>query len=316
MGHDHHHHHTHTNNKNALRISFFIISAYMIIEAIGGFLTNSLALLSDAGHMLSDSISLGVGLLAFTLGEKTADYSKTYGYKRFEILAAVFNGVTLIIISLFIFYEAIQRFLNPPEVASTGMLTIAIIGLLVNILVAWILMRGGDTNDNLNLRAAFLHVIGDMLGSIGAITAALLIMFFGWGWADPLASVIVAALVLVSGWRVSKDALHVLMEGTPKNVEIKQVINTIKKVEGVIGLHDLHVWCITSGLNALSCHVVVDHDMSIEESQHLLKTIEHDLQHQGIGHVTMQLETEDHLHGDSLLCEHDHSVQIHAHHHH
>ncbi|WP_068677735.1 cation diffusion facilitator family transporter [Oceanobacillus sp. Castelsardo] len=316
MGHDHHHHYAHSNNKNALRISFFIISAYMIIEAVGGFLTNSLALLSDAGHMLSDSISLGVGLLAFTLGEKTADYSKTYGYKRFEILAAVFNGVTLIIISLFIFYEAIQRFLNPPEVASTGMLTIAIIGLLVNILVAWILMRGGDTEDNLNLRAAFLHVIGDMLGSIGAITAALLIMFFGWGWADPLASVIVAALVLVSGWRVSKDALQVLMEGTPKNVEIKQVIGTIKKVEGVISLHDLHVWSITSGLNALSCHVVVDHDMSIEESQSLLRTIEHDLQHQSIGHVTIQLESEDHPHGDSLLCEHDYSPQIHAHHHH
>lgn len=134
-----------------------------------GILTNSLALLADAGHMLSDSISLGVGLLAFILGEKAADYSKTYGYKRFEILAAVFNGVTLVLIAIYIFYEAYQRFTDPPEVASTGMLIIATIGLLVNILVAWILMRGGDTKENLNIRAAFLHVIGDLLGSVGPL---------------------------------------------------------------------------------------------------------------------------------------------------
>ncbi|ESV48816.1 cation diffusion facilitator family transporter, partial [Staphylococcus epidermidis] len=195
----HEHNHTHGANKKTLMISFIIITGYMIIEAIGGILTNSLALLADAGHMLSDSISLGVGLLAFILGEKAADYSKTYGYKRFEILAAVFNGVTLVLIAIYIFYEAYQRFTDPPEVASTGMLIIATIGLLVNILVAWILMRGGDTKENLNIRAAFLHVIGDLLGSVGAIIAALMILFFNWGWADPLASVIVAVLVLISG---------------------------------------------------------------------------------------------------------------------
>ncbi len=228
-------------------ISFFIITGFMIVEAIGGFITNSLALLSDAGHMLSDSISLGIGLLAFTLGEKVADYSKTYGYKRFEILAAVFNGVTLVLISLYIFYEAYQRFTNPPDVASTGMLIIATLGLLVNILVAWILMRQGDTEDNLNLRAAFLHVLGDLLGSVGAITAALLIIFFNWGWADPVASVIVAILVLISGWRVTKESIHVLMEGTPKNIELDDVIKTIENVKGIMGIHDLHVWSITSG---------------------------------------------------------------------
>ncbi|WP_088778524.1 cation diffusion facilitator family transporter, partial [Staphylococcus argenteus] len=254
----HEHNHTHGANKKTLMISFIIITGYMIIEAIGGILTNSLALLADAGHMLSDSISLGVGLLAFILGEKAADYSKTYGYKRFEILAAVFNGVTLVLIAIYIFYEAYQRFTDPPEVASTGMLIIATIGLLVNILVAWILMRGGDTKENLNIRAAFLHVIGDLLGSVGAIIAALMILFFNWGWADPLASVIVAVLVLISGWRVTKDAVHVLMEGTPKNVEIDAVIKTIESIPGVNNMHDLHVWSITSGQNALSCHVVVD----------------------------------------------------------
>src|SRR5699024_8872396 len=164
MGHDH----THGANKKVLLISFIIITSYMIVEAIGGYLTNSLALLADAGHMLSDAISLGIALLAFTLGAKVANHSKTYGYKRFEILAAVLNGLTLIIVALFIFYEAIGRFQNPPEVASTGMLVIATIGLLVNILVAWIMMRGGDVEENLNMRGAYLHVISDMLGSIGA----------------------------------------------------------------------------------------------------------------------------------------------------
>ncbi|NMV20716.1 cation diffusion facilitator family transporter, partial [Staphylococcus aureus] len=165
-------------------------------------------------------------------------------------------------IAIYIFYEAYQRFTDPPEVASTGMLIIATIGLLVNILVAWILMRGGDTKENLNIRAAFLHVIGDLLGSVGAIIAALMILFFNWGWADPLASVIVAVLVLISGWRVTKDAVHVLMEGTPKNVEIDAVIKTIESIPGVNNMHDLHVWSITSGQNALSCHVVVDGTIS------------------------------------------------------
>ncbi|SFA84868.1 cobalt-zinc-cadmium efflux system protein [Lentibacillus halodurans] len=314
MGHNHSHDHTHGANKKALMISFIIITAYMVIEAIGGFLTNSLALLSDAGHMLSDAVSLGVGLLAFKLGEKVASYHKTYGYKRFEILAAVFNGVTLILISLYIFYEAYHRFMDPPEVASTGMLVIASIGLIVNIVVAWILMRG-DTDENLNLRAAFLHVLGDLFGSIGAVSAALLIMFFGWGWADPLASVLVAILVLVSGWRVTKDAVHVLMEGTPKNVELDDIINTIEKIEEIIAIHDLHVWSITSGQNALSCHAVVDGELSVHESQKLLRSIEQKLEHKDIGHVTVQMESEEHPHEDSLFCQNDHESVSRSHDH-
>ncbi|MDY0406293.1 cation diffusion facilitator family transporter [Virgibacillus sp. 179-BFC.A HS] len=310
MGHDHHgHDHTHGANKKALMISFFIIAGYMIIEVVGGFLTNSLALLSDAGHMLSDAISLGVGVLAFTFGEKVANYSKTYGYKRFEILAAVFNGAALILISIYIFYEAFQRIANSPEVASTGMLTIAVIGLLVNILVAWMLMRGGDTKENLNLRAAFLHVLGDLLGSVGAIVAALLIMLFGWTWADPLASIIVAILVLISGWRVTKDAIHVLMEGTPANVNINDVIKTMKGVKGVVGIHDLHVWSITSGQNALSCHIIVDGSLTVEKSQILLRTIEHELEHKGIGHVTIQVETEKHPHKNTLMCRTEYALE-------
>lgn len=236
MGHDHGHDHTHGANKKVLLISFLIITTYMIVEAIGGFLTNSLALLADAGHMLSDSISLAIALIAFKLGEKAASKSKTFGYKRFEILAAVLNGVTLIVIALFIFYEAIQRFANPPEVATTGMLIVSSIGLAVNIIVAWIMMRGSDVEGNLNMKGAYLHVISDMLGSVGAIAAALLIMIFGWGWADPLASVIVAILVLRSGYFVSKSGLHVLMEGVPQNVDLDEILQTIRNEEGGAGI--------------------------------------------------------------------------------
>ena len=291
MGHDHTHDHTHGANKKVLLISFLIITSYMIVEAIGGFLTNSLALLSDAGHMLSDSISLAIALIAFKLAEKAASRSKTYGYKRFEILAAVINGVTLIAISLYIFYEAIDRFANPPEVATTGMLIISVIGLAVNVLVAWIMMRG-----------AYLHVLSDMLGSVGAITAALLMMFFDWGWADPLASVIVALLILRSGYYVTKSAVHVLMEGTPQNIDVDDILQTIKKTDGIQDIHDLHIWSITSGLNALSCHAVVDHQLTIAESENILHQIEHNLEHKGITHVTIQMETGDHKHDDSLLC--------------
>lgn len=313
---ENHHNHSHSANKKVLLISFLIITSYMVVEVIGGYLTNSLALLSDAGHMLSDAISLGIALIAFTLGDKVANASKTYGYKRFEILAAVFNGVTLILIALFIFYEAIERFQNPPEVATTGMLIISSIGLAVNLLVAWIMMRGGDTEENLNMRGAFLHVISDMLGSVGAIIAALLIMFFGWGWADPLASVIVAMLVLRSGYYVSKASLHVLMEGTPQNINIDEVIKIMDQTPEIKGVHDLHIWSITSGLNALSCHVVVDDQMTIAESEKLLCNIEHKLAHKNIQHVTIQFETVAHTHDDSLLCTVKAKTDAHAHHHH
>lgn len=312
-----HHNHSHGANKKVLLISFIIITTYMIVEAIGGYLTNSLALLSDAGHMLSDAVSLGIALLAFTFGEKAASNSKTYGYKRFEILAAVINGVTLMLIALFIFYEAIDRFANPPEVATNGMLVISSIGLAVNILVAWIMLRGSDTKENLNMRGAFLHVISDMLGSVGAIIAALLIIFFDWGWADPLASVIVALLVLRSGFYVTKASLHVLMEGVPSNVDMKDVLKTMEQETEILGVHDLHIWSITSGLNALSCHVVVDDKMTIAESEKLQRKIEHNLIHQNIQHITLQFETTDHLHDNSILCTVKAEVpDAHAHHHH
>ena len=314
--HDHGHSHSHNANKKTLTISLIIITAYMAIEVIGGLLTNSLALLADAGHMLSDAVSLFIALMAFKFSSKVADYGKTYGYKRFEILAAVINGATLILISGYIIYEAIERFQNPPEIQSSGMLIVAFIGLLVNVLVAWIMMRGADVKENLNMRGAYLHVISDMLGSVGAIIAALLIMFFGWGWADPLASVIVSILVLRSGYLVTKSSVHVLMEGTPENVEVEKVTEKILKTEGINGMHDLHIWTITSGLNALTCHLVVDEKMTIGESETLLRKIEHTLEHLNIHHVTIQLETSAHAHDNSVLCTVKADPSGHDHHHH
>jgi len=315
--HDHDHRHGERNNKKVLLISFIIITGYMLVEVLGGFITNSLALLSDAGHMLSDSIALAIALLAFKFGERAVNMGNTYGYRRFEILAAMLNGITLIAVALYIFYESIDRFLNPPEVATVGMLVISSIGLLINILVAWIMMRSSDTEHNLNMRGAYLHVLSDMLGSVGAIVAALLMMFFGWGWADPLASVIVAVLVLRSGYFVSKSSLHVLMEGTPRNVDIEEVVQAISRIEGVKAVHDLHIWSITSNLNALTAHIVVAGDKTVYEAEALLQKIEHMLEHKNIPHSTLQIESEQHRHDEAILCSIKASQpDAHAHHSH
>lgn len=262
----------------------------MIVEVIGGILTNSLALLSDAGHMLSDAAALGLSLFAMKLGERKATLSKTYGYKRFEIIAAALNGLTLILISIYIFFEAYQRFLNPPEVQSLGMLTISVIGLIVNIIAAWILMRG-DKDENLNVRSAFLHVLGDMLGSVGAITAALLIYFFNWGMADPIASIAVAILITISGWRVTKDSFHVLMEGTPEQIKLDDIKAALMKIQSVTDVHDIHVWSITSGVFMLSGHIVIKGEGLHDQVLHKAQSVLHD--DFGIDHSTLQIEGEE-----------------------
>ncbi|WP_339340998.1 cation diffusion facilitator family transporter [uncultured Psychrobacter sp.] len=311
--------------QRTLLISFVIITGYMFIEAIGGLLTGSLALLSDAGHMLSDAIALGATLMAFKIGEKAATHQKTFGYKRFEIIVATVNGATLVIIALMIFYEAIKRFNSPPEIATQGMLIIATIGMLINILVAWLMHRGSRSGDsghshgekqnssdakepvNLNMQSAYLHVLSDLMGSVAAIVAALLMMGFGWVWADAAASVIVAVLILVSGYRVVRDSVHVLMEGTPEDISLDAVKERLLDHKQVEKIHDLHIWSITSGLNALSCHVVVDGEMSITQASVLISELEQRLQDLGISHATIQVESLSHpqtmAHSDMLVCD-------------
>lgn len=269
--------------------------------------------------------------MAFKIGEKAATHQKTFGYKRFEILVATVNGATLIIIALMIFYEAIKRFNAPPDIATQGMLIIATIGMLVNILVAWLMHRGshrgeahghsheGDnpkainntTNTkepvNLNMQSAYLHVLSDLMGSVAAIIAALLMMSFGWVWADAVASIIVAILILFSGYRVFRDSVHILMEGTPTGISLITVEQTLVAHPQVQKVHDLHVWSITSGLNALSCHVVVDGEMNIHESSLLIANLEQRLLRLGIHHATIQVESSSHpqtkSHSDALVCD-------------
>lgn len=213
----HNHSHSHTDNQRIITIAFAIIASYMVVEVIGGYITGSLALLSDAGHMFSDAVSLAMTLFAFIIGKKSATSHKTFGYRRFEILIALINGLTLLIISAGIIYEAVLRFQQPPQIATTGMLVISTIGLIVNLVVAK-LMHGGDT-DNLNMKSAYLHVLSDLLGSVAAIIAAIVIMLFGWVWADAAVSILVALLIVRSGYAVVKNAAHILMEGAPNHID-------------------------------------------------------------------------------------------------
>lgn len=303
--HENHAHcpHSHASNKVVLRNSFLIISVFMLIEVAGGFATNSLALLSDAGHMLSDAAALGLSLFAFKFGERKGNLQKTFGYRRIEILAATINALALVAIAVLIVIEAARRFQNPPEVATAGMLAISTLGLAVNIVVALYMLRGGDVRENVNMRGAYLHVLGDAAGSVGAITAALAMMCFGWGWADAAASILMAALIVKSGWSVLKESLNILMEGSPKGVSLDALVAQISGVDGVLSVHDLHVWSITSGANALTAHIVVSGELSVREAERILREISHEMEHLGITHTTLQLESSENECTDELICE-------------
>ena len=310
--HNHTHNHVHTNNKKVLTISFIIIGLFMIVEILGGFIANSLALLSDGLHMFSDTVSLGVALIAFIYAEKNATSTKTFGYKRFEVLAALFNGITLLIISGVIIIEAIRRFFNPIKVQSTEMFIISVIGLIVNIIVAIIMFKSGDTSHNLNMRGAFIHVLGDLLGSLGAIIASILIYVFNFTIADPIASILVSIIILKSAIGISRSSLNILMEGTPSDVNLDKIISTIINHNEIYNVHDYHVWTISNDMNALSCHAVVSETMSVQDCEGLLKKIEHELLHLNIQHMTIQLETAQHDRDTSVLCSGLHKE--HAHH--
>ncbi|MBP1989698.1 cation diffusion facilitator family transporter [Paenibacillus eucommiae] len=292
--HDHSHHghghgHSHaSNNKKGLTVALILTSSIMILEFFGGLITNSLALLSDSGHMLSDAASLALSLVALSFAAKAASPRKTYGFYRFEILAALFNGVTLFIIAAFIIKEAYQRFFEPPTVSSGSMILIASIGLLANLISAWVLLKKSDVKDNINVRSAYLHVIGDALGSVGAIIAGLLMLIFGWYIADPIISVIVALLILKGAWGVIRNAIHILMEGTPITIDSDLVREILESIEGVIDVHDLHIWTITSGLDSLSCHLLIEdsyegHDILQQAISRIEETFK-------IKHTTIQVE--------------------------
>ncbi len=295
-GHRHQHEHvghTHgraTRSRRRLLIVLLLTAAYALAEAVGGWWTGSLALLADAGHMLTDVAALALALMAVWFGARPATPHKTFGYYRLEILAAFINGVALVVVSLFIFYEAYERWSAPPKIEQGGvMVAVAVGGLLVNLVCAWLLH--GDHEEDLNVRGAWLHVLGDALGSVGAIVAGALIVLYGWYAADPLFSALIAVLIIWSSWKLIREATNVLLEGTPAHINLAAVEDAILATDGVEDVHDLHVWTITSGREALSAHVIHAHAVSQPELLKELRSKLHDKF--GVDHLTIQMETEE-----------------------
>ena len=278
-----------SRNKRSLAVVFGLTSFYLIVEVVGGLWTGSLALLADAGHMLTDVAGVGLALLAIRFAEKPASPERTYGYYRVEILAALTNAVVLILISLYILYEAYQRFKNPPEVESAAMLGVACVGLIINIIGMYILRAG--SKESLNIKGAYFEVLSDMLTSIGVIAAGVIMLTTGWYYADPIISAGIGLFILPRTWALLKDAVGVLIEGTPADVNIAALRESLSQIEGVAGVHDLHVWSLTSGVNAMSVHAVL-----AEESEHeevLARVHERCTKNFKISHVTVQTERGD-----------------------
>jgi cobalt-zinc-cadmium efflux system protein len=291
-GHDHGHGHGPGQAPRSKRRLLWVLgltSAYMLAEAAGGWLTGSLALLADAGHMLTDVAALALALLAVWFGSRPANPRKTFGYYRLEILAALINGVALVLIALLVLYHAYERFYAPSAVETGLMLVVAVGGLAVNLACAWLLH--GDHAGDLNVHGAWLHVMGDALGSVGAIIAGLLMRGYGWYRADSVISAVIALMIVWSAWHLIREATNVLLEGTPAHINLASVEQAIRSAPGVEDVHDLHVWAITSGREALSAHVVHERGVSQPELLKLLRVKLHDLF--GVDHLTIQMETED-----------------------
>src|SRR5215218_7513326 len=258
----------------------------MVAQVVGGLLTGSLALLADAVHMASDNVALGLALFAFWLSDRPPPPNRSFGYKRGEILAALFNGVTIVAVSLWIFYEAYERFQDPPEILSGWMMAVAVIGVLVNVAGTVILSR--SAGENLNMQGALRHVLADLLGSVGVIAAALVILLTGWGYADPLISVLIGVLVLLSSFRLLRDSVNVLLERSPAGIDASEVGKRMVSVEGVEEVHDLHVWEITSGFPALAAHVLVGNDQDCHERRREIEKVLY--REFGIEHTTLQVD--------------------------
>jgi cobalt-zinc-cadmium efflux system protein len=282
------HSHGRLGSARPLALTLALTSAVAVAELVGGLLTGSLALLADAGHMLSDSGSLGIALLAIWLARRPATAQRSFGFKRAEILAALVNGVALVAIAIWIFVEAADRFSEPPEVLGGPMLAIALAGLAVNAAAAVILARGDRAS--LNLRAAFRHVLADLLGSVGVIAAALVILVTGWTYADPLLGAAIGVLVAASSWSVLRESVEILLEATPAGTDAGDVQARMLAVEGVTNVHDLHIWTITSGFPALAAHVLVARGEDCHGKRRELERVLHD--EFGIDHTTLQVDHE------------------------
>jgi len=268
-----------------LRGELTVTAVFLVIEVAGGWLANSLALLADAGHMLTDVAALALSLFVAWLSRQPASPQRTYGYLRWEVLAAFLNGATLLLISAWIVVEAVLRLRTPEPVKGGLMLAVAVAGLIVSIIAARMLHAPGESS--LNMRAAYLHVLGDLLGSVGTVAAAMIVKWTGWVAADPVASVIMALLILRGAWQIVRESVDVLLESTPSHISLGPVRAQLEAIPGVESVHDLHVWTVTSGLVAMSAHAIVRES---ERHQHVLAHVHDAMRLFGIDHVTVQLE--------------------------
>lgn len=296
MSAEHNHAIPSTQNEKVLWAAFALTTIFLITEAVAGILLNSLALLSDAAHMFTDSAALGIALAAVRIARRPADQYRTYGYHRFEILAATLNALLLFGVAIYILYEAWQRFQNPVEVQSVGMMVVASIGLIINIISIRLLSSGKDKS--LNLKGAYLEVWSDLVGSIGVIAGGAIIYFTGLAWVDTVVAVGIGLWVLPRTWVLLKESLNLLLEGVPLNIDIQEVEKEILNQKGVVSLHDLHLWGITSGKNSLTAHILMDGTV---ESTELINVIQTSLSDKfSITHATLQCETT--LCGQAEVC--------------
>lgn len=283
--HGHAHDHAHEVGTRRLTIALVITALFLVAEIAGGLLSNSLALLADAGHMLTDVGALALSLFVAWFSRQPATPQKTYGYLRWEILAAFINGAVLLLASAVILWESVRRIASPEPVEGGLMLGVAVFGLGVNAVSAWLLH--GSAHHSMNIKAAYLHVLGDLLGSVAAITAAVLVRWQGWLIADPIASIVMTALIVAGAWRLVREAVDVLLEATPKHIELDSLRLAMAQVRGVGEVHDLHVWTLTSGVVAMSAHAVAPDPA---EHQRVLKDLHAAVGRFGIRHATIQLE--------------------------
>jgi cobalt-zinc-cadmium efflux system protein len=286
-GHSHTHNHSHAGTGRALIISLILTLGFVIFEAVAGFRASSLALLSDAGHNFADAFSLLLAAFGFYLQSRPANAVKTYGYQRAGVLAAFINAVSLVVLALFLFFESLERLKNPQPVVESTMIVVAAIGLAMNLFIVWKL--GGHGHD-MNIRAAWIHMMGDAMSCVAIIAGAIAIHYTGWQKIDPILSILIGLMIIWSGWGIIQESLNVLLEGSPKGIELEEVTGGMRGVDGVIDVHDLHIWSLGSQAHALSCHVLID-DVPPSTSEAILKRIKSVLCDRfSITHSTIQFE--------------------------
>ncbi len=293
-----------------LLLSFIVTLLILAAEIVGGIISNSLALLSDAGHVLTDAFALGLSMIAAHIGRKPSDYRATYGYQRFGILSAAVNGLSLLGIALFIFIESYHRFLSPPEIGVTVMLSIATAGLIGNIVMALILGHG---HHDLNIKSAWLHVLGDALSSVGVIMSGLIVYLTGWRYADPVASILIGVIIIAGGIGVLKEALSVFLEFTPRGFSVEEIARRISEIPEVMGIHAVHIWSLAHRQIAFSAHIWV-HDQKLSEVENIRLKIENALREMKINHILLQFECAE-CQNSGLYCQIHNEEDVRGHHH-